>query len=212
MTAKTKCKDIFITIFMLLMFFFSVAGSNAAMIRTELPDIYTPNEPGSLTFDVYFDSWNIPDVMEYRLSFELFGPQGLRFSDHDDCLGYFDQNYIFSGYASGGSAGSPGNLPQNTFYLNSRCDEGVDPTGKLLVRLWIDYPSMPSGSIIEMALFNDFIANEAMSENGSIEPIDAILGKTTIFVKASVPIPSAVWLLGSGLIGLVGFRRKFKKA
>ncbi len=28
----------------------------------------------------------------------------------------------------------------------------------------------------------------------------------------SVPTPGAVWLLGSGLIGLVGFRRKFKKA
>jgi hypothetical protein len=26
-----------------------------------------------------------------------------------------------------------------------------------------------------------------------------------------IPIPSAVWLLGSGLIGLVGFRRKFRK-
>jgi hypothetical protein len=26
-----------------------------------------------------------------------------------------------------------------------------------------------------------------------------------------VPIPAAVWLLGSGLIGLVGVRRKFKK-
>ncbi len=28
---------------------------------------------------------------------------------------------------------------------------------------------------------------------------------------SSVPIPSAVWLLGSGLIGLVGFRRKIRK-
>ena len=28
---------------------------------------------------------------------------------------------------------------------------------------------------------------------------------------ASVPIPSAVWLSGAGLIGLVGFRRKIRK-
>jgi hypothetical protein len=27
----------------------------------------------------------------------------------------------------------------------------------------------------------------------------------------AVPIPGAVWLLGSGLLGLIGFRRKFKK-
>lgn len=26
-----------------------------------------------------------------------------------------------------------------------------------------------------------------------------------------VPIPGAIWLLGSGLVGLVGFRRKFRK-
>lgn len=29
--------------------------------------------------------------------------------------------------------------------------------------------------------------------------------------NSAVPIPSAVWLLGSGLIGIVGIRRKFKK-
>ena len=28
---------------------------------------------------------------------------------------------------------------------------------------------------------------------------------------AAVPIPGAVWLLGTGIIGLVGIRRKFKK-
>jgi hypothetical protein len=30
-------------------------------------------------------------------------------------------------------------------------------------------------------------------------------------VSAPVPIPGAVWLLGSGLIGLAGLRRRFKK-
>ena len=31
------------------------------------------------------------------------------------------------------------------------------------------------------------------------------------YLQYNVPIPGAVWLLGSGLIGLVGFSRKFKK-
>ncbi len=34
----------------------------------------------------------------------------------------------------------------------------------------------------------------------------------TSYIFHAVPIPSAIWLLGSGLIGLVGFRRKFRKA
>jgi len=33
----------------------------------------------------------------------------------------------------------------------------------------------------------------------------------TIISGTTVPIPGAVWLLGSGLIGIVGIRRKFKK-
>jgi hypothetical protein len=30
-------------------------------------------------------------------------------------------------------------------------------------------------------------------------------------IPASVPVPAAVWLLGSGLVGLVGFRRKIRR-
>jgi len=35
--------------------------------------------------------------------------------------------------------------------------------------------------------------------------------RDTIIVANVVPIPAAVWLLGSGLIGIVGLRRRFKK-
>lgn len=37
------------------------------------------------------------------------------------------------------------------------------------------------------------------------------LSEQYIFHQRTVPIPSAIWLLVSGLIGLVGFRRKLRK-
>jgi hypothetical protein len=43
---------------------------------------------------------------------------------------------------------------------------------------------------------------------GGIGPCDQYSGWIG---GSSVPIPGAVWLLGSGLIGLVGFRKKLKK-
>lgn len=42
---------------------------------------------------------------------------------------------------------------------------------------------------------------------GSVE----IQYPSLILSTSAIPIPSAVWLLGSGLIGIVGIRRKFKK-
>ena len=45
--------------------------------------------------------------------------------------------------------------------------------------------------------------------------VTAALGDSSasarVIVADAVPIPGAVWLLGSGLIGIVGIKRKFKK-
>jgi len=49
-----------------------------------------------------------------------------------------------------------------------------------------------------------FIYKDLIDEGGTVK----LLGGAEI---SQVPIPGAVWLLGSGLIGIVGFRRKFKK-
>lgn len=45
----------------------------------------------------------------------------------------------------------------------------------------------------------------------SDDPGDHLYLDNIIFSGDAVPIPGAVWLLGSGLIGIVGIRKKFKK-
>lgn len=59
----------------------------------------------------------------------------------------------------------------------------------------------------------------APSPNGSLlfhysdEFLLPIIGQdvSSDFIMTPVPVPGALWLLGSGLIGLVGIRRKFKR-
>jgi len=54
----------------------------------------------------------------------------------------------------------------------------------------------------------DFIA-ETLDKSANYADSNAVLTMST--VNNPVPIPGAIWLLGSGFLGLVGIRRKFKR-
>jgi hypothetical protein len=56
------------------------------------------------------------------------------------------------------------------------------------------------------------ITSVAFTEQGyGMDIISFELGTANPPVTAPVPIPAAVWLLGTGLVGLVGIRRRLKK-
>lgn len=60
-------------------------------------------------------------------------------------------------------------------------------------------------------LFSQTLTSDPVTIIGSYEritPADGFLFRTTLTDVSSIFIPGAIWLLGSGLIGLMGFRTK----
>jgi len=55
------------------------------------------------------------------------------------------------------------------------------------------------------------IRPKGINDLGQIVGYDVATGGGIILTPSNVPIPGAVWLLGSGLIGLFAMRRKFRK-
>ena len=89
-------------------------------------------------------------------------------------------------------------------YINSRDDADIDATiikaGAKAGKQWFDIrPEAKGTKIIGLTIVGN-------GKNPSGEYPEAWRTQLT-----PVPIPGAVWLLGSGLIGLVGFRRKVRK-
>jgi probable HAF family extracellular repeat protein len=61
-----------------------------------------------------------------------------------------------------------------------------------------------------VAGWDTFFTAEAINDNGDITGNGQINGALHAFRVSAVPIPAAVWLFGSGLLGLIGIARKTK--
>jgi hypothetical protein len=59
--------------------------------------------------------------------------------------------------------------------------------------------------------YGAYLGYEFAADGGAANTSGASVGFNVAASPAPVPIPAAAWLLGSGLIGLVGIRRRLKK-
>ncbi len=67
--------------------------------------------------------------------------------------------------------------------------------------------SLPSGTIGSFAI--DVVLGDFNFFNQGSQALDFIVTQVgTNYVVSAVPIPAAVWLLGSGLVGLVALKRR----
>lgn len=149
---------------------------------------------GSLASSRYFSyaSMVIPSndafiANENPIAFRIF----------DDWGNFLGANFFVSG-AMVFDAGTEVNdeLPANTaFFGQATPNTGVDENG--MVHLHPGFLPPGSGGILDSSMF----ANADFARDGY--PV------AQIRIDA-VPVPGALWLLGSGLVGLVGFGRKLR--
>jgi hypothetical protein len=180
-------------------FSYSSTDGTEAVLDIELTNTSPEGNGGYLTaFAFNIPTGYITDVSFFSSDndFGLLGNPDFNNGVKGVPYGYFDTGASITGQFLGGgkpSFGIPaGHTEQFTFYLT-----GTD-LHMLTVLSFVNETSAGAspgkGSQFFLARFRGF-------EDGGSNKTPGEL----------VPIPGAVWLLGSGLIGLVGLRKKFEK-
>lgn len=198
-----------------LMVFFTVSGSQAALIelseisdgeRHELTDI-APYTSGEKQFGVYLtDMGSLTNIDLFNVGLTISGASGLEMSA-DDVEGPSLSEYIFYENSYQFSAGNPDrDLSRLAFgdVTDSAIGEVLADVA-LLGWITLSYPELDPGVVLTFSLIPRLSYVESDFDAG-YHSDDLLLtgGKTTLFVT---PIPGAIWILGGGLLALLRIRR-----
>lgn len=177
---------------------FGAASSQAALMELPgLPTTVGPG-PGSLVLDlVLTDAQGVADIDGFNSWVEVTGTGAIGLTGDPTADGL--PSYIFpSSFAYFITPTSP--LQVSAAGSASAGTTGVVPG--LLAQLTFDY----AGNIGEIYTFGLVDPSQNFGSSATLDDFSLDLaGNTQVEV---VPIPAAVWLLGSGLLALVGLRRK----
>jgi hypothetical protein len=196
-----------IMILAVLMVFFTVSGSQAALIElVGLTDLGPAATPGEMEFGVYLtDMGSLPNIDLFNVGLMISGAPGLEMSD-TDVEGPSLSEYIFYDNSFSFSAGNPGgDLSRLVFGDVTDNGLGEVPAGDALLG-WItlSYPGLEPWTEVTLSLIPGMSYVESDFDTGYIEEELILTGQTTINV---VPIPATVWILGGGILALLRIRR-----
>lgn len=180
--------------------FFCAASSQAALLELEvaggsLPDLMPG--AGSVEIDVFLtDLETAPDIGSFNLWIGASGPGAIGLTG--DPMAYTDPDYIFQP----GFAYTVVQMdPLSVAAMDS--NNGTSQVPGLLATLTLDYECIAGTGGIDFFLVDPSQNFMTCAAGGQF---DLTLDGDTHM--DCVPIPAAVWLLGSGVLGLVAFRRR----
>lgn len=189
---------------------FGAVSSQAALIEFQMGGVAMPlltevgPGPGTLSIDVVLtDAQGVADIDGFNLWVEATGIGATSFTGNPAASGSPD--FIFS------STFSYFVTPTSPLQVSAAGSSNVGFTGVvpgLLAQLTFDYAGVV-GEIYTLGL-----VDASQNFGSSVTLPDFALNLTDLGLEEFnpqievVPIPAAVWLLGSGLLALVGLRRK----
>lgn len=212
-------KKIVCSIFMLVLFVWSIPCYAAATFDStglwEITQNMVTKDPGGNIIPgpgiptFYADCLQLS--LEPNDSFELSTDFTTPISGH-----VFDDLYVIDG-----PTGSPFGIPPDSrpwFFIGlETTTPGVFMWGHFMIDTW-DFTVTGNGTTLEgswdatMSGYY-FMDNPSPVNTLYYNPVmDGNTVEATFTGSKVVPIPGALWLLGSGFIGVLGFRKKFKKA
>jgi hypothetical protein len=177
---------------------------NAAIIDISGPAVVNLSD-GTFTFDVLLrsldgltnlDFWNIGLSLSPEAG-ATFVPGGVGTDTNSDYV-FYGNSFIFD-------AALQGDAYHITPYglANAAVTDYVD---KLLARITVDIGAANPGDVFSVGTFGPGVWTLFGDDVGGEDPDASLLAPYEF--QVAVPVPAAVWLLGSGLLGLVAIRRK----
>lgn len=187
-----------------LVMFFLVGMSQAATIQLQgLPATIAPNTAGSFSFDVFLLDTTLPEVDGFTCNLKATGDAGLAMPEAS-VLGPTLPDYIFYGDSWVFFANNPGgDLTSLSFGGINDSGSGYEGQG-LLGQVTLEYPELPYCTWIGLEIASGSFLSAPNSEEDLVVTLDK---SYNVHVA---PIPGAIWLLGSGLLGILGIGRRMK--